>query len=134
MELLNENDSLVVGHSTYLKATIGAKDYDCLLDTGSEVSLLPAVLVDKSYITRTSQTLKAANGTTIPILGDVAMPIRVGQFETTVNGLVSEHVSEVMLGIDWLTTNGAVWDFDKSQICIGGRSYRLFALTGDGDW
>ena len=77
------------GHSTYLKATIGVKDYDCLLDTGSEVSLLPAVLVDKSYITRTSQTLKAANGTTIPILGEVAMPIRVGQFETTVNGLVS---------------------------------------------
>ena len=105
-----------------------------MLDTGSEVSLLPAVLVDKSYITRTSQTLKAANGTTIPILGEVAMPIRVGQFETTVNGLVSEHVSEVMLGIDWLTTNGAVWDFDKSQICIGGRSYRLFARTGDGHW
>ena len=48
------------GHSTYLKATIGAKDYDCLLDTGSEVSLLPAVLVDKSYIT--SQNVANAEG------------------------------------------------------------------------
>jgi len=39
-----------------------------------------------------------------------------------------------MLGIEWLTTNGAIWDFDKSQICIGSKSYRLFARTGDGHW
>jgi len=32
------------------------------------------------------------------------MPMYIDTFETTVTGLVSEHIEEVMLGIDWLTT------------------------------
>ena len=87
-------------HSTYLKGTIGTKECDCLLDTGSEASLLPAVMLDPHVIVRTSQTLKAANGTVIPILGEASVKLRIGLFETSINGLVSEHISEVMLGID----------------------------------
>jgi len=76
--------------STYIKATVGEQECDCLLDTGSEASVLPALLVEPAYITRTSESLKAANGTTIPLLGEVTMPIRIGEFETRVTGLVSE--------------------------------------------
>jgi len=78
--------------------------------------------------------LKAANGTVIPILGEVTMPIKIGRFKTSVNGLVSEHVAEVMLGIDWLTANGVVWEFDKARIALGGEFHRLYARNGDGHW
>jgi len=60
------------------------------------------------YVKTTSHSLKAANGTIIPLIGEVTVPIRVGEFETVVNGLVSEHIAEVMLRIDWLTQNGVV--------------------------
>jgi len=105
-----------------------------LLDTGSEASLLPASIVDPASIIRTTQTLKAANGTIIPVLGKVTMKMKIGEIETRVSGLVSEHIIEVMLGIDWLTTNGVVWDFDGSRISVGGRICRLYARSGDSKW
>jgi len=121
-------------HSTYLKAVIGSMNCDCLLDTGSEASLLPSSIVDLCSITRTSQTLKAANGTVILILGDVTVKMKIGQFETHVSGLVSEHIMEVMLEIDWLTSNGVVWAFEKSRIMIDRRFYRLYARSGNDQW
>ena len=102
-------------YSTYLRAVVGTTECDCLLDTGSEASLLPAAMVDPSVIVRTSQTLKAANGTIIPILGEASVKMKIGLFETTISGLVSEHISEVMLGIDWLTSNGVIWEFERSR-------------------
>ena len=120
--------------STYIKATVGKQECDCLLDTGSEASVLPALLVEPAYITRTSESLKAANGTTIPLLGEVTMPIRIGEFETRVTGLVSEHVTDVMLGIDWVTENGAVWEFAESRLRIGRTYHDLNARPGQGGW
>jgi len=61
-----------------MRGVVGVKECDCLLDTGSETSLLPASLVEAAYIIRSSQTLKAANGTVIPILGEVTMSIKIG--------------------------------------------------------
>ena len=63
-------------------------------------------------IVRTSQTLKAANGTVIPVLGEASVKLKIGLFETSIHGLVSEHIIEVMLGIDWLTSNRIVWEFE----------------------
>ena len=60
------------------------------------------------------RTLKAANGSAIPILGEVTLPISIGKFATRVTGLVSQHVSEPMLGIDFLVENKAKWDFEQS--------------------
>ena len=55
--------------ATYLKARINGRDQECLLDSGSEVSVIPASLVRKSDIQETDQSLKAINGTGIKILG-----------------------------------------------------------------
>ena len=57
------------GSATYLKARVDGREQDCLLDTGSEVSLLPASLVPRSEIRPTDYTLRAANGTRIEVLG-----------------------------------------------------------------
>ena len=40
-------------------------------------------------------------------------------------GLVTEHVSEIMLGIDWLVENQATWEFDKSRIKLGDAYHNL---------
>jgi len=86
--------------ATYLRAKVGQTVCNCLLDTGSEATLIPASIVNKNYIQQTSHVLKAASGTAIPVLGHITMSISVGKFESKLNGLVSEHIAEVMLGID----------------------------------
>ena len=47
-------------------------------------------------------------------------------FSTTVTGLVSDHVTEVMLGVDWLAQNNVIWDFRRAQIRPGGRVHSLY--------
>ena len=122
------------GHSTYLKAIIGNNSCDCLLDTGSEATIIPANLVDRSSVLKTTHTLKAANGTPIPLMGEIVIPIYVGGVRTVVTGLVSEHIAEVMLGIDWLTENKVVWEFGQSIIRIANRIFNLKTQNGDGQW
>ena len=97
------------GHSTYLKASVGRCMVDCLLDTGSETTVIPASVVDAELIRSTSHVLTAANGTSIPLLGEVTLKIQIGRFTSSIFGLVTEHVDEVMIGIDWMTINRVVW-------------------------
>ena len=42
-----------------------------------------------------------------------------------ISGLVSKHVSDVMLGIDWLSAQGLIWDFATGEIVLNGLPYRL---------
>jgi hypothetical protein len=42
-----------------------------------------------------------------------------------IRAIVSEHVFDPMLGIDWLKGNEVVWDFAEGRIHLGGNSYWL---------
>ena len=130
-EFANHGNS---AHDSYLHGVLGNKICDCLLDTGSEVCLLPKSLVDPSSIRRTNRSLKAANGTPITTLGETTLTLTIGNFVTQVTGLVSDHVSEVMLGIDWLVANDAIWDFSRSTIWLGGQSFTLVSKTDKKSW
>jgi hypothetical protein len=120
--------------ATYLRVYIAGQDRDCLLDTGSETSLLPASMVDPGVITRTSHTLRAANGTTIPVLREATVPLHVGHSSTMVTGLVSDHIAEVMLGVDSLEENRVVWDFNKAEIWMSGEYLKLQCANKEQRW
>jgi hypothetical protein len=122
------------GRPAYLNVNIGSQKCEALLDSGSEVSLLPARFVDPQLITPTSQTLKAANGTLIAVLGQATLQIQFGQIVTSITGLVSEHVAEIMLGIDWLMDKQVVWDFYKGRIKFGRKFYPLHNKSSAGSW
>ena len=118
----------------FLRVTVGNQVHDCLLDTGSEVCLIPEYIVDPAYIRRTDRTLKAANGTCIPIQGEATLTIGIGQLITEITGLVSKHVTEPMLGIDFLVENGAVWDFNNSVITFGDQTFMLHPRQDKHQW
>ena len=120
--------------STYLRATIDGRTQDCLLDTGSEVSLLPAPLVRGELLRPTTQTLRAANGTEIGVLGEATLSFKTQFFSSTITGLVSDHIAEVMLGVDWLTQNNVVWDFQGARVRLGGRGHLLYQRRGERKW
>ena len=83
---------------------------------------------------QTSQSLKAANGTPIAVLGVATVPMRVGNLRTPVSGLVSDHIAEVMLGIDWLTTKNAVWNFAQTKIWLNGEQHNLHSRRNSNTW
>jgi len=85
-------------------------------------------------VKRTGQTLKAANGTPIPITGQVKLRLSLGGFSTCIEALVSPHVIEPMLGIDFLVKNQVVWDFAQSTITINGISHVLRSRVNKLRW
>ena len=58
----------------------------------------------------------------------------IGSFDTSVTGLVSDHVSEIMLGINLLVANEAVWDFKSSIIWLNGHSFVLHPRPDKHRW
>jgi transposase InsO family protein len=98
---------------------------DCLLDTGSETTIIPAALVNPKDVRQTTHILTAANGTSIPLLGEVTLQMQIGGLATSIHGLVSKHIAEVMIGIDWMTENHVLWELGQSRIRIGAHCFRL---------
>ena len=84
----------------YLKIKIRGKIRFSLVDTGCEVTVIPARLVEKHRMQRTTTKLLAANGTKIPLLGVAKVHGLIGNTPIEISGLVSEHVMDIMLGFD----------------------------------
>jgi len=122
---LTRQQQHTVSGATYLPVTIRGRSYDCPLDTGSDVTIIPASMVEGLEMKKSSRVLTAANGTEIAILGEVTLPFALRNYKSTVTGLVMEHVSEIMLGIDWLVANEATWEFGKSRIKLGNAYHNL---------
>jgi hypothetical protein len=111
----------------YLRLKIWGRTMNCLLDTGSEVTLIPAKLIGKRPVQPSSQKLLAANGTTIDVLGQVTIDAKGGHHLFTIHGFVSNHVVEVILGIDFLQSQKALWCFERSEVVLNGHRYKLLS-------
>ena len=72
----------------------------CLLDSGCEKTVLPARLVPHDQLTPSVQRLQAANETVIPVLGEVRLKVQVGSQWLNLTGVVSDRVTEPLIGID----------------------------------
>jgi len=117
----------------YLTLKIAGKSHGTLLDT-CEVTVIPARLVKRRAIRHTTRTLIAANGTEVPILGWTTLKAYVGDTEILIHGLVSEHIVDVMLGMDWMQDNDAYWNFVRGEVTIEGTTHKLSAKRTRGTW
>jgi hypothetical protein len=76
--------------------------------------------------------LFAANGTTINIIGETKLTTLIDAETLEISGLVSDHVTEVILWIDFLRRNKAVWDFDHDVVKINGSQHILHSRASKG--
>ena len=113
------------GKKTYLRMHINGHSCTCLLDTGCEKTVLPARLIDPATIKPTNQRFVAANGTELSVLGSVRVYAHIGRQSIPIDDVVSEVVHEVMMGIDWMEENDAIWMFGQGAIKIRGQKYKL---------
>ena len=118
----------------YLPVKIGRREYLCLLDTGSELTIIPASIPHPKGVRPVHQLLLAANGTEIPVLGEATIVGYVRSKPVKIRGLVSEHVADVMLGLDWLHDNFAMWNFATGEITLNGESISLTKKDNGNNW
>ena len=52
--------------------------------------------------------------------------------EVIIGGVTSDHVAEMLLGIDWMKTNGAVWDLRRGELYMQGLAHALKPKTNGG--
>jgi len=71
----------------------------------------------------TTRCIRAANGTAIEVTETATVETCAGQHHTTIAGLVSPNVSEVMLRIGFLKQERTIWNFDGGEVVLSG--YRL---------
>ena len=95
----------------YIKLEIERQHCVCLLDTESDVTLFTEPVVKGYQVRESDIELLAANETGIPVTGTVTVRAKLGGRTITMDGLVLEHIQEVILGLDWLESQGANWNF-----------------------
>jgi len=120
--------------NNYLRVLIGRRFYLCLPDTGCEITLIPAKMVNLQNLVKDSQPLLAANGTKFPVMGSTTLEARFGNYPIKIRGLVSRHVTDLMLGTDWLKENNATWSFATDEVVIAGRAFRLIERQDKHNW
>ena len=109
----------------YIELVIAGRTCSCLLDTGSGLTLFPHALVRGLPLDQCVVDLSAANDTSIPILGAVTVTARLQGRDIEIEGLVTYHVDEVILGLDWLQAKGADWSFRTGKLTVDDQVYHL---------
>lgn len=111
--------------AAYIRMCVQGKWVDCLLDTGSEVCLFPGNYVTSNSASSAHHRLFAANGTAIAVKGEVELTATVGYMQFVIKGLCSNNVSEIILGLNFLRAQEAVWNFKSGVISLRGHQFEL---------
>ena len=67
--------------SSYLEVMIDGRATQCLLDSGSEISVFPSKFIPPGGMKETCRRFRAANGTEIPVRGEVEVPVEIAGFK-----------------------------------------------------
>ena len=111
--------------NAYLSLRVHGSRLNALIDTGSELSLAPASIIHRRDLIKSEQVLRAANATEIKVLGETTLKCEADGFTFEVHCLVTEQLSELILGLDWLEQHKATWNFEEHWIKIGEHALPL---------
>ena len=118
-------------NAIYIRGEINGRPQLCLIDTGSEVSLVPSSTVTGLEIQSCNRFLMAANGSDIRVLGEVRVPIKIWKdFYIHTSFLVSDQITEPMLGMDWLREHRCRLGFGMGSLFV--RRRRIPLVRGNG--
>ena len=110
----------------YVDMKCMGKTHRFLLDSGCDVTLLPAKYVRGIKLEPTDRRAYAANNTEIDLLGEATVDMRIGDITIPTTAIISDNVEEGLIGYDWLSNNNVFWGFGMGKIMIRGEIVPLF--------
>ena len=114
-----------VRREAYLEIYMGSRRALALLDSGCEQSVIGRNLIRKVSLEPTNKKLYTADGTDVPLLGETTIELSVSGFVTSCRVVVTDAITEFILGIEWMKRNQCVWDFGSNLFTIHGYQGRL---------
>ena len=113
----------------YARFRIKGVERSCLIDCGSEVSIIPVRWSEGLEIISSQKTLRAVNGTRITLYGEVELEIGVENEFIAGSFLVTDQIDTVILGLDWLTGNSCRLDFSTNELQVGAVGVQLQRIS-----
>ena len=113
------------GETLYIELKIGNRRCKAVLDTGSEVTLIPSSQAVMNELQRSDRQLRAANGTEINLKGEWKTVIGLGPLELPMTFLVSDQIEEILVGIDWMREHRCQLALDTLTINLYGCCFPL---------
>jgi hypothetical protein len=113
-----------------LSATIGQRTEACLVNTGCQLRLPPERLASPYSRQIGPQRLLAANGTPIEVFGRVTLSIKLNGYPFTISFLVTSDVGEIMLGMDFLSTQAHSSIHGATITCMSSSSEFYVLYSG----
>ena len=114
-----------IRREAYWDVKLGGRNLLALLDSGCEQSVIGRNLIRKVPLEPTEEKLSTADGTDLPLLGETVVNFSIAGFSTSCRVVVTEAITDLILGIEWLQRNQCVWDFGSNSFTIKGHHGRL---------
>lgn len=102
--------------AVYVNAEINGRNHRCMLDTGAGVSLMPPNFGIVAIDTRKSIPLECANGAVIQTQGTTNLRVALNGAETIHTFHVADVTTGVILGADFLRSNGIDIQFSCMEL------------------
>ena len=87
-------------------------------------------MVDSKNLAPAPCPLLAVNNTSLITDGIIELIVVVKGLKLPATFFVTPNVDEVILGRDWLTRNGVVWDFATQTVSVGYQKLNLRSKPG----
>ena len=114
-----------IRRKAYLDVKLGGRKLFARLEFGCEQSVIGRNLIRKVPLEPTDEKLSTADGTELPLLGETVVHFTVDGFSTSCRVVVTEAITDLILGIEWLQRNQCIWDFGSNSFTIKGHRGRL---------
>ncbi|CAF1287245.1 unnamed protein product [Rotaria magnacalcarata] len=117
----------------YINVQVNNKHHQAIVDTGSAVTIINQQLLKKIYhkdFIYKAKSHKSANCSSINIIGEIQLEIKVHGFKTLIVADVSTNlITDLLLGNDWITQNNVIIDSSQQHIFLVDKNRRILTTT-----
>src|SRR6218665_3339511 len=119
--------------SARVKVKIRGRNVMTLLDTGSGTNLLERKYVHPRDLRPSQQSVRAANGSKIRIVGEATVSMQVGVKTYRVPVLVTDQMSGLTLGLPWLRRYHLIWKLCDNWVTLDNQIVDLYTSTTENE-
>ncbi|CAM4973462.1 unnamed protein product, partial [Rotaria socialis] len=117
----------------YINVQVNNKHHQAIVDTGSAVTIINQQLLKNIYhkdFIYKAKSHKSANCSSINIIGEIQLEIKVHGFKTLIVADVSTNlITDLLLGNDWITQNNVIIDSPQQHIFLIDKNRRILTTT-----